>query len=111
MFCTASSFVAVLGVSLAFLLCDMTVVVYHCRIQPIEAAHVQAYNDFIIFSVAGAGSLISGVIYAAYGWLALIYAVSGLVSSQMWREPLHVCAFLTGSVPMSRWWCTSCCSL
>jgi hypothetical protein len=28
---------------------------------------VQAYNDFIIFSVAGAGSLISGVLYAAYG--------------------------------------------
>lgn len=36
-------------------------------LQPIEAAHVQAYNDFIIFSVAGGGSLISGVIYAAYG--------------------------------------------
>jgi hypothetical protein len=41
---------------------------YYCdRHQPIEASEVQAYNDFIIFSVAGAGSLISGVIYSAYG--------------------------------------------
>lgn len=35
--------------------------------QPIEAAEVQAWNDFIIFSIAGAGSLISGVIYATWG--------------------------------------------
>ena len=42
-------------------------IVYIVCIQPVEAAEVQAYNDFIIFSVAGAGSLISGVLFAAYG--------------------------------------------
>lgn len=50
-----------------------------CCLQPVEATEVQAYNDFIIFSVAGGGSLISGVIYATYGWLFLIYLVSGMV--------------------------------
>lgn len=41
---------------------------------------MQAVNDFVLFTVAGAGSLLSGVIFAAYGWLALIYVVSVLVS-------------------------------
>ncbi len=35
--------------------------------QPSEATEVQAINDFILFTVAGAGSLISGVIYADFG--------------------------------------------
>lgn len=56
-----------------------TVMLTSCY-KPVEATEVQAYNDFIIFSVAGGGSLISGVIYATYGWLFLIYLVSGLVS-------------------------------
>ena len=41
-----------------------------------EATDVQAVNDFILFSVAGAGSLMSGLVYTAYGWLAVIYMVS-----------------------------------
>lgn len=49
-------------------------------LQPDEATAVQAVNDFVLFSVAGAGSLLSGAIYAAYGWLVLIYVVSVLVS-------------------------------
>jgi hypothetical protein len=36
-------------------------------------------NDFVLFTVAGAGSLLSGEIYADGGWLLLIYVVSGLV--------------------------------
>eukprot|EP00597_Dinobryon_sp_UTEXLB2267_P006100 CAMPEP_0170058828 /NCGR_PEP_ID=MMETSP0019_2-20121128/1306_1 /TAXON_ID=98059 /ORGANISM="Dinobryon sp., Strain UTEXLB2267" /LENGTH=250 /DNA_ID=CAMNT_0010263869 /DNA_START=709 /DNA_END=1461 /DNA_ORIENTATION=- len=46
---------------------------------PHEATEVQAINDFILFSVAGAGSLISGVIYSQLGWLALIFVVSALM--------------------------------
>lgn len=44
-----------------------------------EATEVQAINDFILFSIAGGGSLASGFIYAGLGWLALIYVVSALV--------------------------------
>eukprot|EP01034_Spumella_vulgaris_P000043 gene43-58_t len=36
-------------------------------------------NDFILFTVAGAGSLISGVMYADLGWTALILFVSALM--------------------------------
>ncbi|KAJ1431642.1 major facilitator superfamily domain-containing protein [Ochromonadaceae sp. CCMP2298] len=55
-----------------------TVMLTSCY-KPIEASEVQAVNDFIIFTVAGAGSLISGVIYSTLGWRALIYIVSGLM--------------------------------
>jgi hypothetical protein len=37
-------------------------------------------NDFVLFSVAGSGSLLSGWIFATWGWLRLIYVASGLVS-------------------------------
>jgi MFS family permease len=43
--------------------------------RPEEATDVQAFNDFILFSIAGGGSLASGVVYADYGWKALIYLV------------------------------------
>ena len=43
------------------------VVDYRTFEQPIEATEVQAINDFVIFSIAGAGSLISGVIFADFG--------------------------------------------
>lgn len=49
--------------------------------QPQEATSVQAVNDFVLFTVAGAGSLVSGEIYSDFGWLVLIYLVSGLVST------------------------------
>jgi len=51
--------------------------------QPEEATDVQAFNDFILFSVAGGGSLISGTVYADYGWITLIYVVSGAVLLNM----------------------------
>ena len=35
--------------------------------QPEEATNVQAINDFILFSVAGAGSLLSGLLYSDEG--------------------------------------------
>jgi len=41
---------------------------------------VQGINDFILFTVAGTGSLLSGVIFAELGWLMLIVIVSSLVS-------------------------------
>jgi hypothetical protein len=47
--------------------------------QPHEAADVQAINDFILFTVAGGGSLISGVIYSHFSWAILIYMSSVLV--------------------------------
>lgn len=47
--------------------------------RPSEATEVQAINDFILFTIAGAGSLISGVIYADLGWLVLIYFSSALM--------------------------------
>jgi MFS family permease len=44
-----------------------------------EATRVQGANDFILFSVAGSGSLLSGWIFDVYGWHLLIYIVSGLM--------------------------------
>jgi hypothetical protein len=41
-----------------------------------EAADVQAVNDFILFTVAGVGSLISGVVFSDTNWRVLIYTVS-----------------------------------
>lgn len=49
------------------------------HLQPHEAADVQAVNDFVIFTVAGAGSLLSGVIYSSFSWAVLIYISAGLV--------------------------------
>eukprot|EP01039_Chlorochromonas_danica_P002280 gene2280-2495_t len=47
--------------------------------DPREATEVQAVNDFLLFSVAGGGSLGSGFIYSAAGWLVLIYVCSGMM--------------------------------
>lgn len=44
-----------------------------------EATDVQAVNDFILFSVAGCGSLVSGAIYSSLGWFKLIYIISSLM--------------------------------
>mmetsp|Transcript_2140 Transcript_2140/g.3361 ORF Transcript_2140/g.3361 Transcript_2140/m.3361 type:complete len:577 (+) Transcript_2140:51-1781(+) len=55
-----------------------TVMLTSCYV-PAEASEVQAINDFILFSVAGGGSLISGVIYASEGWKFLIYIVSAMM--------------------------------
>mgnify|MGYP003385697666 FL=1 len=44
-----------------------------------EAADVQAVNDFILFTVAGVGSLLSGIVYSNYNWKVLIYVVSGMM--------------------------------
>lgn len=55
---------------------------------------MQAVNDFVLFTVAGGGSLLSGVIYATYGWLVLIYVVSVLVSvSISWSAFFHIFIF------------------
>jgi hypothetical protein len=40
---------------------------------------VQAINDFVIFTVAGVGSLLSGVIYSSLGWDMLIYISAAMV--------------------------------
>ena len=47
--------------------------------SPMGAPDVQAINDLILFSIASAGSLASGFIYAAYGWQTLIFCVSGMM--------------------------------
>jgi MFS family permease len=51
--------------------------------RPDEATKVQAFNDFVLFSIAGAGSLISGLIFALYGWHILCYAITGVVVLNM----------------------------
>jgi len=51
--------------------------------QPEEATDVQAFNDFILFSIAGGGSLVSGTVYSDYGWITLIYVVSCAVVLNM----------------------------
>ncbi|KAJ1431643.1 major facilitator superfamily domain-containing protein [Ochromonadaceae sp. CCMP2298] len=48
-----------------------------------EATEVQGLNDFIIFSVAGSASLLSGLLYGAEGWKVLVYTVGGLVSDAL----------------------------
>ena len=45
----------------------------------VEAVDVQAWNDFILFTVASAGSLASGYLYSYFGWYVLIYVASGMM--------------------------------
>ena len=47
--------------------------------RPEEATDVQAFNDFVLFSIAGGGSLASGIVFADYGWTSLIYVVAIVV--------------------------------
>ena len=54
-----------------------TVMLTNCY-KPAEASKVQAVNDFTIYSTAGIGSLLSGIIFVQYKWLVLIYAVTML---------------------------------
>jgi hypothetical protein len=60
---------------------------------------VQAINDFILFTVAGGGSLISGVVYSHFSWAILIYMSSVLVTSPL---PIFVTSSVDGfeSVPV-----------
>jgi MFS family permease len=51
--------------------------------RPDEATKVQGFNDFVLFSIAGAGSLISGLIFALYGWHVLCYVITGVVVLNM----------------------------
>jgi hypothetical protein len=51
--------------------------------QKSEAADVQAVNDFILFTVAGVGSLISGVVYSYTSWYVLIWVISGMMLLNM----------------------------
>lgn len=53
----------------------------------VEAVDVQAWNDFILFTIASAGSLASGYVFSYYGWYVLIYAASAMVSHPI----MHVC--------------------
>ena len=47
--------------------------------QAAEATDVQSVNDFILFTVAGLGSLASGFIYSGAGWNVLIYCAAAMV--------------------------------
>ena len=51
--------------------------------KPEEATDVQAFNDFILFSIAAGGSLLSGWLFSSKGWIVLIYVVTGLVGLYM----------------------------
>eukprot|EP01035_Chromulina_nebulosa_P020643 gene20643-26765_t len=67
-----------LGVGWNFSFSAGTVMLTDCY-EPHEATRVQAINDFILFSVAGAGSLASGIIFEVYGWFNMILVSSGLI--------------------------------
>lgn len=56
----------------------ITCVTYICPavFRKCEATDVQAVNDFILFTVAGIGSLASGAIYSSGGWFVLIYVAT-----------------------------------
>eukprot|EP01040_Poterioochromonas_malhamensis_P015709 gene15709-17636_t len=69
---------SLVGIAWNFSFSAGTVMLTHCY-KPKEATEVQAVNDFILFTIAGAGSLISGVIYDEIGWNWLIYIVSILM--------------------------------
>lgn len=44
---------------------------------------IQAINDVIIFSIAAAGSALSGKVFHLYGWTTLIYFVSVLIAGNL----------------------------
>ena len=48
-----------------------------------EAPAVQAVNDFFLFTVAGIGSLISGIIYNFWGWYVVIDVACGMMALNM----------------------------
>ena len=45
-----------------------------------EATDVQAVNDFLLFSIAGSSSFLSGYIFEEYGWVFLIYIMIAFVA-------------------------------
>ena len=51
--------------------------------RPEEATYVQAFNDFVLFSTAGAMSLVSGYIFTEHGWQVLVYVVTVFVVLNM----------------------------
>jgi len=63
---------ALLGLGWNFSFTSSTLMLTDCY-RPVEALQVQAFNDFVIFSVSGISTLIAGVIYNYAGWEMLIY--------------------------------------
>jgi hypothetical protein len=51
-----------------------------------EATRVQGVNDVVIFSIAGAGSFLSGYIYEWDGWRVLVKVTRGHLLSRS-RSP------------------------
>ena len=49
---------------------------------------MQALNDFILFTVAGAGSLVSGIVFAKFSWAVLIYGSAVMVGSRTHAKEL-----------------------
>ena len=69
--------------------------------HPSEATEVQAVNDFVLFTIAGLGSVLSGEIFSVYGWLYLVYITSALVSLSMYV----ICNVCIHSLSLNRWGC------
>ena len=44
--------------------------------RPSEQARVQAINEFVVFGTVAIGSLSAGTIYAASGWITLLYSAA-----------------------------------
>lgn len=77
-----------------------TVMLTSCY-EPREATEVQAVNDFVLFTIAGAGSLASGFIFSIFGWLVLIYVASVMVSASSCPFTCCRCYCVRGPPPQS----------
>ena len=85
----AASMVA-LGVGWNFLYVGGTALLARAH-RPAERFSVQALNDFVVFSIAAAGSLSAGVVMQMLGWDAVLYAslapIAMAAAVLLWASP------------------------
>lgn len=65
------TFLVLLGVGWNFGFLGASALVLQCH-RPAERTRVQSLNDFVIFSLMAAGSLLSGGLLHAYGWRSVL---------------------------------------
>ncbi|PKR59340.1 MFS transporter [Thalassospira lohafexi] len=65
----------ILGVAWNFMFVGATTFLTE-NYRPSEQARVQAINEFVVFGTVAIGSLSAGTIYAASGWITLLYSAA-----------------------------------
>ncbi|WP_417805493.1 MFS transporter [Thalassospira lucentensis] len=65
----------ILGVAWNFMFVGATTFLTE-NYRPSEQARVQAVNEFVVFGTVAVGSLSAGSIYAASGWITLLYSAA-----------------------------------